>query len=60
VLRLADNGRGMDAAPRRPGSIGLFSMAERARDIGATLKIRPGGAVGTELLLLLPLAAPES
>jgi len=60
VLRLSDNGRGMDAAPRRPGSIGLFSMAERARDIGATLKIRPGSAGGTELLLLLPLAAPES
>jgi PAS domain S-box-containing protein len=58
VLRLADDGRGLDASPRRPGSIGLFSMAERARDIGATLKIRPGSAGGTELLLLLPLPAP--
>jgi len=57
MLRLADNGRGLDAAPRRAGSIGLFSMAERARDIGATLKIRPGSTGGTELLLLLPLAA---
>jgi two-component system sensor histidine kinase UhpB len=55
VLRLADNGRGIDATQRRPGSIGLFSMAERARDIGATLNIRPGSAGGTELLLMLPL-----
>lgn len=60
MLRLADNGRGMDAAPRRAGSIGLFSMAERARDIGATLKIGPGGTGGTELLLRLPLAAPAA
>jgi two-component system, NarL family, sensor histidine kinase UhpB len=61
VLRLADNGRGIDATQRRPGSIGLFSMAERARGIGATLNIRPGSAGGTELLLMLPLppkAAP--
>jgi two-component system, NarL family, sensor histidine kinase UhpB len=58
VLRLADNGRGMDPARRRPGSIGLFSMAERARDIGATLNVRSGAEGGTELLLLLPLAAP--
>lgn len=57
VLRLVDNGRGIDAAPRRPGSIGLFSMAERARDIGATLHIRPGSAGGTEVLLMLPLPA---
>ncbi|WP_439391176.1 PAS domain-containing sensor histidine kinase [Ideonella sp. YS5] len=57
VLRLADNGRGLDATPRRPGAIGLFSMAERARDIGATFHARPAGAGGTELLLMLPLPA---
>jgi two-component system sensor histidine kinase UhpB len=58
VLRLADDGRGLEAAPRRPGAIGLFSMAERARDIGATFHARPGAAGGTELLLMLPLSAP--
>jgi PAS domain S-box-containing protein len=58
VLRLTDNGRGLDTTPRRPGAIGLFSMAERARDMGATFQIRPGGAGGTELLLMLPLPAP--
>jgi PAS domain S-box-containing protein len=58
VLRLADDGRGLEAAPRRPGAIGLFSMAERARDIGATFHARPGAAGGTELLLMLPLSTP--
>lgn len=57
VLRLSDDGRGLDATPRRPGAIGLFSMAERARDIGATFQARPGAAGGTELLLMLPLPA---
>jgi two-component system, NarL family, sensor histidine kinase UhpB len=57
VLRLTDNGRGLDSTPRRPGAIGLFSMAERARDIGATFHARPGSAGGTELLLMLPLPA---
>lgn len=55
VLRLTDNGLGVDATPRRPGSIGLFSMAERARDIGATFHVRAGSAGGTELLLMWPL-----
>ena len=57
TLRLADNGCGIDAVPRRSGSIGLFSMAERAREIGATLDVRPAPAGGTELLLRLPLSA---
>jgi two-component system, NarL family, sensor histidine kinase UhpB len=60
VLRLADNGRGLEATPRRPGAIGLFSMAERARDIGATFHARPGPTGGTELLLMLPLPAPAT
>ncbi len=56
-LRLADDGRGIDAVAHRPGAIGLFSMAERAREIGASLDVaaRPQG--GTELLLRLPLQA---
>jgi two-component system, NarL family, sensor histidine kinase UhpB len=56
-LTLVDDGCGIDSAPRRPGSIGLFSMAERAREIGAALDItgRPEG--GTELKLTLPIRA---
>jgi PAS domain S-box-containing protein len=57
VLRLTDDGCGIDASPRRPGSIGLLNMAERARDIGAVLDIRPASGGGTELLLALPLPA---
>ena len=54
-LRLADDGRGIDATTARPGSIGLFSMAERAREIGATLQVRSAAGGGTEVLLSLPL-----
>jgi two-component system, NarL family, sensor histidine kinase UhpB len=60
TLRLADNGCGIDAVPRRSGSIGLFSMAERAREIGATLDVRPAPAGGTELVLRLPLSATNA
>jgi PAS domain S-box-containing protein len=57
TLCLRDDGRGIDAAPRRAGAIGLFSMSERAREIGATLEVaqRPEG--GTQLRLELPLSA---
>jgi PAS domain S-box-containing protein len=54
-LRLADDGRGIGSAPARPGSIGLFSMAERAREIGAILRVQPAAGTGTEVLLTLPL-----
>ena len=54
-LRVTDDGRGLDDAPRRPGAIGLFSMSERARDIGGRLSVarRPEG--GTEVVLQVPL-----
>jgi two-component system, NarL family, sensor histidine kinase UhpB len=55
LLRLVDDGRGIDAAPRRKGSIGLFSMAERAREIGAKLEVGRLAEGGTELRLELPL-----
>jgi PAS domain S-box-containing protein len=56
TLRLADNGCGIDSTPRRTGSIGLFSMSERAREIGAALEVRAAQGGGTELLLRLPLS----
>ncbi len=57
-LRLLDDGCGIGSHPGREGSIGLFSMSERAREIGATLQLgqAPGG--GTELTLSLPLPTP--
>ena len=53
-LRVRDDGCGLDDAPRRPGAIGLFSMSERAREIGGQLSVtrRPEG--GTEVLLRTP------
>ena len=56
-LRLADDGVGIGATAGRRGSIGLFSMAERAREIGAHLQVRAAAGGGTELLLSLPLTA---
>jgi len=57
ALSLRDNGVGLDVGAKRQGSIGLFSMAERARDIGASLQVRACLAGGTELKLHLPLPA---
>jgi PAS domain S-box-containing protein len=52
-LRLRDDGCGIGAKPARHGSMGLFGMAERAREIGATLDVHGGPAGGTELTLRL-------
>ena len=58
-LWLADDGCGIDKKRMRPGAIGLFSMAERARDIGGTLVLddRPGGGTIVHLHLHLALQA---
>lgn len=60
TLRLADDGVGLHATPHRKGALGLFGMAERAREIGGRLQVgeAPGG--GTELVLTVPMpqAAP--
>lgn len=60
LLRLADDGRGLGAEPPRPGAIGLFSMAERAREIGGTLCVARRAEGGTELRLTLPRTAVET
>jgi PAS domain S-box-containing protein len=54
-LRLADDGRGIQSLRPRPGAIGLFSMAERAREIGGTLTVGQGPGRGTVVHLRLPL-----
>lgn len=52
-LRLSDNGRGIDKTEPRRGAIGLFGMAERAREIGAILQVEPLPEGGTQVLLTL-------
>jgi signal transduction histidine kinase len=58
-LRLRDDGCGIGAKPARHGSMGLFSMAERARDIGAALDVHGGPGGGTELTLRLEWHATD-
>lgn len=47
-VTIDDNGRGMDPAARRDGGLGLDTMRERARAIGARLSI-DSGAQGTRV-----------
>jgi two-component system, NarL family, sensor histidine kinase UhpB len=61
-LQLADDGCGIQSRPARPGAIGLFSMAERAREIGGALTVAAQSSGGTIVHLHLPatsLAAAE-
>jgi PAS domain S-box-containing protein len=55
VLRLRDNGRGMDADTRRQGALGLLGMTERAQEIGGQIDFEPGTEGGLEVILQVPL-----
>ena len=59
TLTLRDDGIGIDTPPHRPGAMGLYSMKERAHEIGATLEIRPHLEGGTELVLQRAFAPDE-
>ena len=52
-LRIVDNGRGFDAADRRPGSFGLTSMRERASRLGGRVSVRSAVGSGTEVEVVL-------
>ncbi|MCE1183442.1 MAG: PAS domain-containing sensor histidine kinase [Rhodocyclales bacterium] len=54
-VEIEDNGRGLASLTPTGKSIGLVSMAERAREFGGHLSSRPGLAGGTCLILRLPL-----
>lgn len=54
-VEIEDNGRGLISLTPTGKSIGLLSMAERAREFGGCLATRPGAAGGTCLSLRLPL-----
>ena len=55
TVEIEDNGRGLASLAPTGKSIGLVSMAERAREFGGSLASRPGAAGGTCLVLRLPL-----
>jgi two-component system, NarL family, sensor histidine kinase NreB len=56
---IRDEGQGFDTKQRTNG-IGLFSMEERARSIGAFLNIHSKPNLGTTVKLIIPLEAGES
>ena len=55
TVEIEDNGRGFTSLTPTGKSIGLVSMAERAREFGGSLASRPGAAGGTCLILRLPM-----
>jgi len=57
ILRLRDNGKGIDAGVAsggKPGHFGLRGMQERAQRIRATLHLRSRPGAGTEIELTVP------
>lgn len=55
TVEIEDNGRGLASLTPTGKSIGLVSMAERAREFGGNLASRPGLEGGTCLILRMPL-----
>jgi signal transduction histidine kinase len=51
VLEVGDNGVGFDSNQSFPGHIGLVSMSERARSIGAQLEVESAPGAGTTVRL---------
>ena len=58
VLRLADDGRGMNASASQDGRGGLRGMRERAVLVGGALAVKDGPAGGVEIRLEVPAEAP--
>ena len=61
-LQLKDDGRGFDTAHAERNGYGTHTMPERARSVGAVLRIEsiPGEGTGVSLLLPMPRAAQQS
>jgi signal transduction histidine kinase len=53
VLRIADDGRGFDAALPREGHFGVDNIQDRAAELGATLAFNTAPGQGTEIKLEL-------
>ena len=60
-LRIQDDGQGfdLDGAGRRVGHWGLRNMQERAQNIGAKWKVASAAGRGTEIEVIVPLAADK-
>jgi signal transduction histidine kinase len=60
LLEIADNGIGFDAAPSRPGHLGLTTMRRRVERLGGSLGVRstPGGGTTVQALVPVPAGRP--
>ncbi|HET8877723.1 MAG TPA: PAS domain-containing sensor histidine kinase [Casimicrobiaceae bacterium] len=59
VVRVADDGVGFSPqAPRKPGSLGLFGLRERASLMGGEASIVSAPGEGTTIVVRLPVEAP--
>jgi PAS domain S-box-containing protein len=59
VVRVADDGVGFSPqAPRKPGSLGLFGLRERASLMGGEASIISAPGEGTSIVVRLPVEAP--
>jgi PAS domain S-box-containing protein len=59
VVRVADDGVGFSPqAPRKPGSLGLFGLRERASLMGGEASIISAPGEGTSIIVRLPVEAP--
>jgi signal transduction histidine kinase len=50
ILKIVDNGQGINSIQLREGSVGISSMRERMKDIGGDFSIRSKALVGTEIV----------
>jgi signal transduction histidine kinase len=57
VLDVVDDGRGLPAE-RKPTSLGLLSMTERARAVGGAVELRPAAPRGTQVQARVPASPP--
>jgi two-component system, NarL family, sensor histidine kinase UhpB len=55
-LEVLDNGCGIDPLVSPGGSMGIFSMRQRASELGGSLELGPQAECGTKLRLTVPLA----
>jgi signal transduction histidine kinase len=67
AIQVAIKDDGIDFDPRAPearapevGGFGLLSMHERARSVGGSIRLKSASAMGTEILLSVPLPASRS
>ena len=56
VLRVGDDGIGLDGSPERTG---ILAMRERAALVGGMLAVGPGARGGTQVRLVVPLSPPS-